>query len=872
MSDADTGIRSARRNGWLLFAVITLVVLSAGYGYFYFETGRIRQEKFSDLSAIAALKSSQIEQWRKERLGDAIRSATSPFFQQALEKWLADPGNPELRVLWKQRLSRERTVNDYDDVLLLDLDEHLLMAALDNPEPLEPITRQAIKAAIAKGKPEFSDLYRCPGDHIYMDIVVPVFSVAGSPLAILVMRINAATFLYPLIQSWPTASPSAETIIVRRDGDAVLYLNHLRRQPDMDLRLRIPLTQTRVPAVQAVLGRTGIFDGVDYQGNRVLADLRTVPGFPWQMVTKVDTSEIMAEARYRSGIAAFFVMVFILLAGAVSAFLYRWRQARFYKILYRSEQRRRRAMEDFRTTLMEEQQKLLKSEARLTKSEQKLRLIFENAPLGILHFDKNGIITACNGNFVQIIGSSQEALTGLDMSKLPDTRVAGILKEALQGRTASIEGDYRSVTAHKVTPVQVLFSPIVSESGIVEGGIGIIEDITRQREADAEREKLEAQFRQAQKMEAVGRLAGGIAHDFNNMLSIINGHAEMALIKLDPADPLRPKIQEIMNAGRRSADLVRQLLAFARKQTIAPVCLNLNDTVSPMLRMLQSLIGEDIDLLWKPASDLWTVKMDPAQIDQILANLTVNARDAINGVGKVTIETGNVVFDASYCSRHKGFVEGEFVMLAVSDDGCGMDSQTLPLLFEPFFTTKGVGKGTGLGLSTVYGIVKQNNGFVNVYSEPGKGTTFKVYLPREANSDTPPAEPPQQPAKTPSGTETVLLVEDEPMVLEIAKTILEQLGYTVLVTAAPREALEQAAHYEGEIHLLMTDVVMPEMSGRDLWQQILPLRPGIKTLFMSGYTANVIAHRGVLDKGVHFLQKPFSLEALAVKIRQALSA
>ena len=985
MSNTDTGIRSARRNGWLVFATITLMVLSAGYGYFHSETGRIRMEKSADLSAIASLKSSQIEQWRKERLGDATRSATSPFFQQALEVWLGDRENPELRALWKKRLRREQIANEYDDVLLLDLDGRLLLSALDNPDPMDPATRQAMGAALAKGRAVFSDLYRCSEGHIHLDVAVPVSGAVGRPMAMFIMRTNAETYLYPLIQSWPTSSPSAETIIVRRDGDAVLFLNHLRHQSGSGLRLRIPLTETRIPAVQAVLGKKGLFQGIDYRGVAVLADLRSVPGFPWLMVTKVDTGEIMAEARYRTGITAFFVLVLILLAAMVSGFAYRQRQARFYRVLYRSEQRQRQAMEEFRTTLYslgdgvittdrqgrlrqmnpvaeqltgwteaearnrpieeivsvidektrdgidnpagkvlregratesaitvllvsrdgretpviisgapiqnenhsptgavlichdqtiarKDQQKLQQSEADLAESEQKFRLIFENAPLGILHFDKNGVITACNDNFIRIIGSSKNALIGLDMLKLPDTRIVGILREALQGRTASFEGDYRSVTADKVTPTRVLFSPVVLESGSVEGGIGIVEDVTRQRQADAEREKLEAQFRQAQKMEAVGRLAGGIAHDFNNMLSIINGYAEMALMNLAPSDALYSKIRQIMNAGRRSADLVHQLLAFARKQTIAPICLNLNHTVAPMLSMLQSLIGEDIDLLWKPADDLWTVKMDPAQIDQILANLTVNARDAISGVGKVTIETGNIAFDASYCARHKGFIEGEFVMLAVSDDGCGMDRQTLDLLFEPFFTTKGVGKGTGLGLSTVYGIVKQNNGFINVYSEPGKGTTFKIYMPREVNPDTLTETTLNQPVEVPGGDETILVVEDEEMVLEIAKTILEQLGYTVLATTTPRDALDLAALYEGEIHLLMTDVVMPEMSGRDLCRGILPLRPGIRTLFMSGYTANVIAHHGVLDKGVYFLQKPFSMEALAVKLREVLSA
>ena len=312
------------------------------------------------------------------------------------------------------------------------------------------------------------------------------------------------------------------------------------------------------------------------------------------------------------------------------------------------------------------------------------------------------------------------------------------------------------------------------------------------------------------------------------------------------------------------------LEAFARKQTIAPKVLDLNDTIESMLKMLRRLIGEDIDLLWKPAKDPWQVKMDPAQIDQILANLMVNARDAIAGVGKITIETGKAEFDEPYCRTHAGFVPGRYALLAVSDNGCGMDKETLSKLFEPFFTTKEVGKGTGLGLATIYGIVKQNNGFINVYSEPGHGTTFKIYLlrqePQEAET-----EQPSRSSEVPTGTETVLLVEDEKSLLKFARMLLEELGYTVLAAGSPREAIRLVKEYTKQIHLLMTDVVMPEMSGRDMWEQLKTLQPNLKSLFMSGYTANVIAHHGVLDEGVHFLQKPFSREALATKIREALS-
>lgn len=391
------------------------------------------------------------------------------------------------------------------------------------------------------------------------------------------------------------------------------------------------------------------------------------------------------------------------------------------------------------------------------------------------------------------------------------------------------------------------------------------------KRAEEERKRIEAQLRQAQKMDAVGRLAGGVAHDFNNMLQVILMGADMALAEATPGSPLGQNLLEIKKAGQRSADLTRQLLAFARKQIIAPRVLDLNDTVAGILKMLGRLIGEDIGLLWKPGHDLKAVKMDPGQIDQILANLVVNARDAIAGVGKVTIETGKAEFDQAYCDTHPGFTPGQYVLLAVSDDGCGMDKETLANIFEPFFTTKESGKGTGLGLATVYGIVKQNNGFINVYSESGKGTTFKIYLPPHEAKAAAGGEK-RESLEPATGTETVLLVEDQEALLTLAKRLLERLGYTVLAAGSPQGAIRLVEEHAGDIHLLITDIVMPEMSGGDLCQRLNALRPGLKCLFMSGYTANVIAHRAILEEGVHFLQKPFSVEALAAKVREALSA
>ena len=352
--------------------------------------------------------------------------------------------------------------------------------------------------------------------------------------------------------------------------------------------------------------------------------------------------------------------------------------------------------------------------------------------------------------------------------------------------------------------------------------------------------------------------------------SIINGFAEMALDMIDPSASLHEIIQEIHTAGRQSADIVRQLLAFARQQTVNPVELDLNDTIVSMLKMLQRLIGENIHLAWHPGSNLWPVKIDPSQVDQIMANLAVNARDAIHDVGNLTIETKNTIVDEDYCKSNPEAFPGQYVMLAVSDNGSGIEKEVQDQLFDPYFTTKEIGKGTGLGLPTIYGIIKQNKGFVNVYSEPGEGTTFKLYLPSHETENSSLHSPGESSGKMPTGTESILLVEDEKAILQISRRMLERLGYTVQTAENPSVALQLCEEYDGKIDLLITDVIMPEMNGRDLSSRLAQIHSGLKTLFMSGYTANVIEHHGVLDEGVQFSQKPFALRDLAVKVPEAI--
>ena len=405
-----------------------------------------------------------------------------------------------------------------------------------------------------------------------------------------------------------------------------------------------------------------------------------------------------------------------------------------------------------------------------------------------------------------------------------------------------------------------------------DGGVlwhGITLDITDRKKEEAQTEKLRDQLVQAQKMESVGRLAGGVAHDFNNMLAVILGYSQMALLKVGDDHHLRSALQEIQTAGKRSADLTRQLLAFARKQTVSPKVLDLNVTVEGMLKMLKRLIGEDIDLVYAPAEDLCKIKMDPSQIDQVLVNLCVNARDAIKDTGKITIATSNIFIDGVNRGESPCVDPGKYVLLTVSDNGCGMDQETYLHLFEPFFTTKPKGEGTGLGLATIYGIVKQNRGFIAAQSTAGQGTTFKIYLPCNQAKGSPAVKSDTKKILD-NGHGTVLLVEDEPMVLEMTRRMLVELGYNVLSASTPGEAISLAQDHNGEIDLVVTDVVMPEMNGRDLVKNLLSRYPNLKRLFMSGYTADVIAHHGVLDEGVHFIQKPFTMDDLALKIREAL--
>ncbi len=504
-------------------------------------------------------------------------------------------------------------------------------------------------------------------------------------------------------------------------------------------------------------------------------------------------------------------------------------------------------------------------EQKLVKNEQLIFAIFEGSLDGF-------VLTSSEYRFVDVNAAAAD--------------IYGLPKEDLIGRSGSdfaVPGYDVAKTRHTFSGAGQLVGEFplrrpngeerllefAARANILPGlNFSVIRDVT-------ERKRLEGQLRQAQKMDAVGALAGGVAHDFNNLLSVIIGCTDLTIAELKREDPIRAELEEVSRAGKRAAELTRQLLAFSRKQILEPQVIDLNSVVTNIETMLRRILGEHIVLTVLPDRTIWPVLVDPGQLEQVVMNLVVNARDAMADGGTLTIETANVELDEAYAARHVDVRPGPYVMLAVTDTGVGMDKTVLARIFEPFFTTKEEGRGTGLGLATVFGVVRQSGGNIWVYSEPGKGTCFKVYLPRsveEADGTQSTVSPAYPPAATIGGTETVLLVEDEDQVRLVARTILRRNGYNVLEARNGGEAFLMCESYTATIHLLLTDVVMPMMSGRKLAERLSSMRPEMKVLYMSGYTNNSVVHHGVLDAGIAFLQKPLTVDGLLRKVREVLDA
>ncbi len=968
--------RRARRDPWgrtslAIIIGLTLAVLAGAYPYYRQETAEVRGREFQALAAVGGLKSGQVLRWRKERLFNAERVAASPQIRQLLADVLRDPGNPGSLAALRDRLQLELTGDQYREVLMFTPDGRVLTSVASAPgsssAPVDAATQQAIAAALAGREAVLSDLYRGPDGVVQIDVAIAERDTAGPPMAVAVLRSDAADYLFPLIQSWPTPSRSAETLLVQRAGDDVVYLNVPRHRPGSALSQRMPMSRADSPAVQAALGRRGSFEGQSYSGAAVLADLEVVPGSPWFIVAQIDADEALAEQYYRAGEIVIIAGLFLLLA--VTAIVSRQRQVKLIGSLVESEREQREVQEaghigsyifdipsdiwtssavldgifgidaayprtsegwaalvhpfdrdemraymrgvigehrrfdrEYRIVRADDgeerwvlglgdveygadgaPQRMVGAiqditERRLAQaakreSDARYRDMFDANPHVMWVFDAETLsFLAVNDAAVAHYGYSREEFLSMTVA---DIRPPGDLPHlqdsiARAEKTKGIDHIWARHRKRDGTLIDVEITSHPAELGGRRARVVTVYDVTERKQAEAVKTHLEAQLRQSQKMEAIGRLAGGIAHDFNNLLTIIMNTADFASADLKQDDPLRADLEEIHSAGQRAAALTGQLLAFSRKQVLKGDIVQLNTLIANLQPMLARVLGEDLALVVDADKDLGCVRADAGQLEQVIMNFAVNARDAMPEGGTLTFETRNVVLDDADVARNSLMRPGPHVRLTVRDTGVGMDEATRAHVFEPFFTTKERGKGTGLGLSTVYGIVEQTGGSIDVTSEPGRGTTFTICLPR-ADAAAPAVASAPSPAAA-SGHETILIVEDEPAVLRTGARILESAGYAVLTATNGLEALRILAGHEGPVHLMLTDVVMPRMGGRELADRVAGIRPEIAIVFTSGYTDDTVLLSDLRDRATRFVGKPYRATELTRTIREALDA
>jgi len=951
------------------FLVLTGAIGVLGFRYFLDQKRAIQAEVRNELLAISGLKVQEVVAWRRERLGDA-RIIAATVMTPAVRQVLAGRGDAELRaqvLAWLQAMVENA---GYANAVLVDMGGKIRLSA-GQAGLQESHYAALLNQAVRTGDVIFSDIHYDPGlQGAHLGLTVPLRSAIGGQIeGALLLGINPNEFLYPLIQSWPTPSRTAETLLVRREGDEVVYLNELRHRKGAALKLRFPLAHRQLLAVKVVLGQEGIADGVDYRGMPVLGSLRRIPDSPWSMVTKVDAEEIDAPIHQQARWLALIACSLMLTTGAGGGMVWRHLRSRFYEQKYGAELERRallghydylsrfandiilltdetgriveandrasaaygyereeligmpiRDLRDagdvdafekqwaavdtdslvfetrhrrrdgitfpvevsarriavegraFRQSIIRDTTERKRAEQELRDSQHFVQRIIETTPNLLYIYDliEHRYLYA-NREVTEFLGYTPEEVKAMGASVLER-----LLHPEDSQLVAGHHARFAAADFNQVFDVQyrmqhangqwrwlhnrdVLFAK--TPAGLGRQILGSVQDITEHRQ-------LEQQLRQAQKMEAVGRLAGGIAHDFNNLLMVILGFNTFALDELDSGDPMRDALLQVREAGERAAALTRQLLAFSRKQVLQPQVVDLNKLLTGISKMLGRLIGENIELATVLNPALGAVKVDPGQYEQVIVNLAVNARDAMPNGGRLTIETANMELDAPYTHKRIGVQPGPYVMTAISDTGVGMDAATQNRIFEPFFSTKPADKGTGLGLSTAYGIVKQSGGEIWVYSEPGKGTTFKIYLPRVLEGVTPITK--EQPPPELRGTGTVLVVEDDAAVRSFIRKSLLAAGYDVLEASNPAEARSVFQSYAGTIHLLITDIIMPGGSGRELAQGFELLLPGMHVLYISGYTDNAIVHHGVLEEGVEFLQKPFTQRSLVNKVKAVL--
>jgi PAS domain S-box-containing protein len=953
-----------------LFAVLSAAIGGVTWRFHVTQKEAIERGVQTQLLTIADTKVREISEWRKVRLGEARSIMANTFTLAALQRVIegrATNGEREAAVNYLRSICANLR---YAGAVLVDPEGREVLwegRRFGNSSHLKTLMQGVIQAGDIVER-DFDPAELPAAAHLGFNL--PLRAGAGSSVfGGLLLSIDPQDYLFPL-ETWPVPSRSAEVLLVRREGQSVLFLNSPRHLPDAALRLRVPLSRSAVAAVMAVQGRQGNVEATDYRGVPVFAALRPVPDTSWFLIAKMDSDEVGEPIRRRSILLGVTAVSLILTAGALVLFLWRREQLMQYRERYESEIAHRTLVEQYNylsrfandviflfdgsgtivtandraadvygyrleqlqgmnirqlrppssrsafaaewqvakergslifetvhqrrdgsefaveistRSIEAEGQQLWQSiirdiserkraEQELSESEGRFRHLVESAPYGILVVEWPQVLYA-NAEAVRMFGAATPADL-VDHSVLERVRpeeheaiqrelldvVAGAPSPAGESRYLRLNGEEfwaavsAVVTEHNQRPASLLF----------------FRDITAARRAEEEQVRLEEQLRQAQKMESVGRLAGGVAHDFNNYLTVINGYCEMLLNGPESSPEIRDGLEEIRAAGGRAASITQQLLAFSHKQIATPRVLALNQVVMDSELLLRRLVGENVEIVFRLDVHSGNVMADPLQLGQVLMNLVINARDAMPGGGQIVIETGTRESNRTPASNCQ-IRPVNYAVLSVADTGTGMSPETQQRIFEPFFTTKGLGKGTGLGLSTAYGIVRHAGGWIDVQSTPDKGSRFEIWLPvTEAVADD--ACTPQSAPCVARGEETLLVVEDQADVRRLALSILKSGGYRLLEAGNAEQALGLSASYPGKIDLLVTDVIMPGMNGRQLAERMVEQRPGLKVLYTSGYSADVIALDESLEPGMGYLPKPFGAAQLSAKIREVLSA
>ena len=822
----------AARGGIMVFFAVVLGLAWVAYQQY---ARSYRAESHARLSAIAEMKASEVADWRDERLADGRFFEGNRAVIELAQRVFKPGGDAEAAATLRDLLGRMQRTHQYSRVALHDADGLERLSSTADGMRDDGHMAASVREAVAHGGAAFIAMHANDGETPHLSIIAPLQPGLGAVL----VWIDAAPALRGFVNSWPVPTETAETLIVRRAGDDVVFLNAVVGPDEAKATRQVPMTRTDLPAVQAVLGNRGTIETIDRRGVPVVAAMLPIEETGWFLVVTEAQTELYGPLRDRAIMLV--TIALLLLVAGVAVLVAAWRGAA------------NKAASVARDHL---------------EALNNLSQVVEASPVVVFRWRAvEGWPVEWVSSNVSRWGYTPEEL----MRDVPPFRelvhpndTAAVAQEVArytaEGRD-SFTQEYRVVAANgTVMWMEDRTSVVRDAEGRVVRYQGVLTDIT-------ERRHLQAQFVQAQKMETVGRLAGAVAHDFNNLLTVINGYSEFALAEVSPEDPVREMLQEIHDAGTRAAALTRQLLAFSRKQPAKLEVLDCNGIADRMKKLLGRLIGEDVSLTFDLDPALWRVRADVGQIEQIIMNLAINARDAMPEGGTIAVASRNVRLEESESSMSPSVPAGEYVLLSVADTGCGIDEATRAHMFEPFFTTKASGHGTGLGLSTVHGFVTASRGSIRVRSTVGRGTKFEVYLPRVESSHAVTSAEPEL-SVTP-GQGTVLLVEDDAALRRVAERILTAAGYVVIGAATGVEALAQL-DVHATVDLVLTDMVMPGMSGDELVTEVLRRRPEVKVLMASGYVRDAFPQRATQSRGFTFIAKPYSPSTLTRAVREVL--